>query len=166
MSWINKKLMDELDRKIMLELMRDSRQSLIELARKTSTTRQTVAKRIARMRMSGLWFTIKPDPKDFGLNLKAYILLRISPKGDVRRKCERLVKKIPNVQEFHYLLGHQDAILEVMARDHAELSRLIKRIHKVVGVKETSTLVVRETVKDDPAAPFFGVERPSLKEEM
>ena len=44
-----------------------------------------------------------------------------------------------------------------MVKDDKELTNLIKKIHRLKGVRETETFIVHSTVKDDPKDPFVQV---------
>lgn len=148
-----------LDKKILLELIKDSEQSLSEIARKAGTTRQTVAKKIKQLKESEAVGPPTPrlDPEKFGLTTKAYIFLREDPRGELRKKDEEAIKKFYQVSEFYRLFGRYSAVLEVWVKDSKELTSLVKRIHKLKGVRETETFIVHSTVKNEPEAPFVGI---------
>jgi DNA-binding Lrp family transcriptional regulator len=148
-----------LDRKILLQLIKNSEQTFLELARKVGTTRQTIAKKIKQLKESG---TIGPptprlDPEKFGLTTKAYIFLREDPRSELRRKDEEAIKKFHQVSEFYRLFGRYSAVLEVLVKNSKELTNLVKRIHKLEGVRETETFIVHSTVKNKPEAPFVKI---------
>jgi Lrp/AsnC family leucine-responsive transcriptional regulator len=149
--------MKELDKKILLQLIKNSEQPVREIAKKVAASRQTVAKKIEQLKVSGVIksFTVRLDPEKFGLGTKAYILLREDPRAELRRSDEEAVRRFHQVSEFYRLFGRYSAILEVWVRDSKELTALIKKIHKLKGVRETETFIVHSTVKDKPEAPFI-----------
>jgi len=148
--------MRDIDRKILLQLLKDSRQPTVEIAKKLGVTRQTVAKKIELFKKDGTIdaFTARLDPEKFGFTIKAYILLREEPKVELRRKNERTIKQFPQVAEFYRIFGRYSAVLELLAKNEKELARLVKRIHRLKGVMETETLIVHTTLKNDPKSPF------------
>lgn len=153
--------MRDLDRKILLQLIKNSEQPVREIAEKVGASRQTVAKKIEQLKAAGMInsFTVKLSPEKFGLRTKAYILLREDPKGELRRKNETAVKQFHQVTEFYRLFGRYSAVLEVLVKDSGELTRLVKRIHRLKGVRETETFIVHSAVKDEPEAPFLRILR-------
>ena len=155
---LNKK-MRELDQKILLQLLKNSEQPIREIATKVGASRQTVAKKIERLKATGVItsFTAKLNPEKFGLTTKAYIFLREDPRVEVRRKSEQAIEKFHQVLGLHRLFGRYSAILEVLTKDKEELTRLIRRIHRLKGVRETETFIVHTTVKDQPEEPFLEV---------
>ncbi len=146
--------MEELDKKILLELVEDSRKPIYQIAKKVGASRQTVARRIEKLRLRGVKLTVSVNPLEFGLRVKAYILMRLDPRPEVRKHFEKRVRKLPQIAELHYLLGPKDAVLEVFAESNEEIGALVKKLHKLPGVRETETFVVHSTVKE---------ERPFLK---
>ena len=148
--------MRELDRKILLQLLRDSRQSVVQLARRVGASRQTVARRLRQLRKLGVIesFTARLDPEKLGLGTRAYIFLREVPRAEVRRKNEDVIKKLRQVSGFHRLFGEYSAILEVRIKNSRELTALVKRIHGLRGISGTETFIVHSTVKDRPEEPF------------
>lgn len=144
-------------KKILLHLIKDGGQSLSRIAKKTGTTRQTVAKKIKQLKESGMMGPLTPrlEPRKFGLATKAYIFLREDPRGELRRKDEETIRRFHQVSEFYRLFGRYSAILEVLVKDNKELTAFIKKIHKLKGVRETETFIVHSTVKNKPEEPFI-----------
>ncbi|RLF16553.1 MAG: hypothetical protein DRJ97_00685 [Thermoprotei archaeon] len=149
-------MLRKLDRELIAKLMEDSRTPIYRLAEELGVSRQAVAKHMERLRSQGLVkFTVIPDVKSLGPVLKAYVLVRIAPSDEVRGRFESKVRRLKQVSQLHYVYGRFDALLEVIVRDHEELSKLIKSLHKVGGVLETETYIVRETIKDKLQDPIL-----------
>jgi len=158
--------MNELDRKILLQLIKNSEQPVTEIAKKVGASRQTVAKKIKQLKEEGIIasFTAKLSPEKFGLSTKAYILLHEDPREELRRKNMAAIQQFPQVTEFYRLFGRYSAILEVLIRDSKDLTKLIKRIHKLKGMRETETFIVHSAVKNVPEAPFVHALKSKLRE--
>jgi DNA-binding Lrp family transcriptional regulator len=155
--------MKKTDKKILLQLMLDAQQPVSEIAKKVGVTRQTVAKKITRLRESGIInsFTIRLNPERIGLGMKAYIFLREDPKTELRRRNEVSIKRLRQVSKFYRLFGRYSAILEAWVKDDKELTNLVKKIHHLKGVRETETFIVHSTVKDEPEEPFAKILKSS-----
>ncbi|RLF09969.1 MAG: hypothetical protein DRJ98_07145 [Thermoprotei archaeon] len=142
-------MLRKLDREIIVKLMEDSRSPIYRIARELGVSRQAVAKRLEKLKREGMVkFTAIPDPKSLGLMLKAYILVRVAPGDEVRSRFENKVKRLRQVSQVHYVYGRFDVLIEVLVKDHDELSRLVKSLHRLKGVLETETYIVREPIKD------------------
>jgi DNA-binding Lrp family transcriptional regulator len=151
--------MRELDRKILLQLIEDSEQPISRIAKKVGASRQTVAKKIKGFKKSGVVsaFAVRLNPEKFELGTRAYVFLREDPRTEARRRNERAIRRLHQVTRFHRLFGRYSAVLEVLAKDGEELTKLVKKIHGLKGVRETETFIVHSTVKDRPESPFVEV---------
>ncbi|MFN4133915.1 MAG: Lrp/AsnC ligand binding domain-containing protein, partial [Candidatus Hadarchaeales archaeon] len=89
-----------------------------------------------------------------GLNVHAYILLNEVPNAAMRKQDETVIRKISQVRNFHRVFGRFSAILEIWARDEGELGEIVKRIHKLKGIRETETFIVHTSIKTDSTEPF------------
>ena len=151
--------MRDSDKKILLQLIKNSEQPVREIAEKVGASRQTVAKRIEQLKATGaiISFTARLNPEKFGLTTKAYILLREDPQGELRKKNEAVIKQFHQVTEFYRLFGRYSAVLEVLVKGSRELTKLVKQIHRLKGVRETETFIVHSVAKNAPEAPFIKV---------
>jgi len=149
----------DLDKRIILQLLRDCRQPLFHIAKNVGATRQTVAKKIDQLCNSGLISSFAPklEPEKFGLSIQAYVFMREDPRSDLRRENEEVIKGFPEVSEFHRIFGKYDSIIKVLVEDKEELTNLVKRLHKLSGVRETETFIVHSTIKNKPEDPFMKV---------
>lgn len=157
--------MKDIDRRILLQLLKDSKQPVIEIAKKLGITRQTAAKKIEQFKNDGTIeaFTARLDPKRFGLAIKAYILIREEPDVELRKKNEKIMKQFPQATEFYRIFGRYSAVLELLVKDERELSKIVKRIHRLKGIRETETLIVHSTIKNVPESPFVHLLSSSKK---
>jgi len=136
--------------------MENSRKPIYKLAQELGVSRQTLSKRLKKLEKEfSLRYTALPDLSKLGLNLKAYIMVRVLPSDEARRRVESKVKKLRQIAQAHYVYGHHDMLLEVLVRDRDELSKVIDSIHRIDGVIETETLIVREVVKYKPSDPII-----------
>lgn len=151
--------MRELDKKILIQLIKNSEQPVREIAEKVGASRQTVAKKIEQLKATGAItsFTARLNPEKFGFGTKAYIFLREDPRTELRKKNEAAIRQFYQVTEFYRLFGRYSAVLEVLVKDSKALTKLVKRIHRLKGVRETETFIVHSVVKNVPEAPFIQV---------
>lgn len=148
-------VMKEIEKRLLLELLKDSSLPVSELARRVGISRQTASKKIKEMKKRGLSFTVKVNPSELGLETRAYVFISEDPHEEVRRKNERVILGIPHVSEFHRIFGRYSAVMVVMVKSPEELKEVVKKIHDLEGVRETETFIVHSTIKDDPYAPLL-----------
>ena len=145
-----------LEKKIILQLLEDGRQTLLQIAKNVGATRQTVAKKLEQLCSSGLITSFAPnlEPEKFGLVIQAYIFMREDPRSDLREKNESVIKGFDQVSEFHRVFGKYDSIIKVLTKNNKELTDFVKELHALSGVRETETFIVHSTIKNKPEDPF------------
>jgi len=151
-------MINEKDKKILRELLKNGRISFADLGRKVHMTRQSVYSRMKSLQHKGIIrnFTVNVDKKKLGLNIIAYILMDAELKALKSKQIEDLIK-LPQITEVHHIFGRHSIILEVRAKDMDELSGLIKRIHEFPYIRRTETLIAHTTRKFMPQHPAIGV---------
>lgn len=149
--------MNQNDRSVLVELLKDGRAKISEIAGKTGLSRQTTSKKIHELRERGIIksFTVEPDEYKIGLEERAYIVATLEPESESRRKLIRKVKELNEVSQVYFLFGRFDLILEVITADEKRLDEFIQKVHGFEAVKDTETLICRETVKAEPKDPFL-----------
>ena len=152
-------MLNNTEKKIILQLLKDARQPYRRIAKNVGVTRQTVAKKTEQIVKAGLIrsFLPKLNPEKFNLNLQAYIFMREDPRSDLRNNNAEVINGFHEVSEFHRVFGKYDSVIEALVKDKNELSDLVKKLHKLNGVRETETFIVYSTVKDKPEDPFLNV---------
>jgi DNA-binding Lrp family transcriptional regulator len=140
---------DETDRKILSELLRDCRRSYRAIARKAGTSVGTVLNRIRRMEKSG---TIKAyaaildhEKLDYQLTVIAEITVS---KGKLL-EMEEAISKLPNTCAVYDVTGLTDAVVIAKFHSRGELSKFTKGLLAMPFVNRTNTHVVLTTVKED-----------------
>ena len=141
--------LDELDWRILIELARDSRQSLRSLAKKLKVSISTISSRVRRLEKCGIikGYTVVVDYEKLGLDLTAIIEITIS-RGQLLA-VEREIAAMPGVFAVYDVTGLTDAIAIARVRNRKELNDLVKGILSMEYVERTNTRVVLNTVKED-----------------
>ncbi|HEU5329332.1 MAG TPA: Lrp/AsnC family transcriptional regulator [Thermomicrobiales bacterium] len=136
--------LDQLDLAIARALERDSRMSLLELARQVGASRPTVSERLARLVEQGVirGFHARLDYHRLGYPITAFVGLSTqqSPSEvDVVHELER----IPEIEEIHAVTGRIDLLLKVRARSTEHLRQLLTfKIQALPNVTRSETMIV------------------------
>lgn len=132
---------DELDARLIRLLATDPRVGVLEASRRLGVARGTVQARLDRLLARGVVRGFGPDvdPVALGFSVLAFATLEIA-QGRGRDVAAHL-KAIPEVLEAHTITGPGDLLLRVVARDNADLQRVIDRIVEVDGIVRTSTVI-------------------------
>jgi DNA-binding Lrp family transcriptional regulator len=142
-------MFDELDRKIIRELLADSRLSYRQIARRIGISPGTVLKRIKRLEGVGIikYYTVVLDHEKLGYDLAAIIELTIS-KGKLI-DVEKEIAKYRSVLGVYDVTGTTDAIILAKFKTRRELNNFVKKILAMELVERTNTRVILNTIKED-----------------
>lgn len=149
-------MIDKKDKKILVELLRNGRESFADLARSCKMTRQSVFSRMKALKRKGIIknFTVELDQQKLGLEIRAYILISADPLGKFREKATKALMDIPQISQIHILFGRFDFLVEVMVKDMNELSQLLSKIHELEMINKTETMIVYKNIKYDIQHPI------------
>ncbi len=140
---------DQVDKRILSELLADSRQSFRQIARKIGISPGTVLKRIKKLETSGIlkYYTVILDHEKLGYDLAAIIELTIS-KGKLI-DVEKEIAKHKNVLGVYDVTGTTDAIILAKFKTRRELNNFVKKILAMEFIERTNTRVILNTIKED-----------------
>ena len=142
-------MFDETDKKILRELLADSRQSFRQIARKIGVSVGTVLKRIKKLETEGIikYYTVMLDHEKIGYDLAAIIELTIS-KGKLM-DVEKEIAKERNVLAVYDVTGTTDAMILAKFKNRKELNSFVKKLLRIEFIERTNTHVILNTIKED-----------------
>lgn len=140
---------DNTDRKILSEVLRDCRKSYRAIARKTGTSVGTVLSRIRRMEKNGVikGYTAILDHEKLDYQLTVIAEITVS-KGKLL-EMEEAISKLPSTCAVYDVTGLTDAVVVAKFHNRDELSKFTKSLLAMPFVDRTNTHVVLTTVKED-----------------
>jgi Lrp/AsnC family transcriptional regulator for asnA, asnC and gidA len=140
--------MDELDRRLMIELAKDARQSSAELSSKLDVSATTVRRRIRQLQDRRIiTLAAIPDPLQLGYNLTAIIALEVDL-NKIDRVAESLATR-ENVRYVSLCTGNHDIFIGAWFRSSAELKQFVKDyIGDLPGIRKTETFIVLDVIKE------------------
>ncbi len=146
---------DELDRKILYELSKNSRESFRQIARRLGVSIATVINRVKRLEEDGIikGYTVSIDAEKLGYDLTAVIEVSVS-KGKLAEVENEIAKKA-NVISVYDITGQTDVIVIARFRNRKELNSFVKALLSMEFVEHTNTRVVLSTVKEDLSLPYI-----------
>lgn len=135
--------MDPIDRDILSVLERDARVSFKDLAERVGLSANAVAERVRKLQDQGVitGFKAEVDPSAFGLNLRALIEVKLEASTTAAR-FEALAAATPGVVRALITTGKYDLLLEVIARDQADLHRIIEELRAGGLTRDTYSRVI------------------------
>ena len=149
--------LDGIDRRLLLELRRDGRASVNELARLANVSRSTAYQRLERLRSQGVLGDTTTDvaPESVGLDVAAMILIDLE-QGSWRDLLDEL-RSLPGLEHLAFTTGAFDAMALVRVSGvHALRDVVLDHLLALDSVRSTQTVFVLDEWRADPVAAALG----------
>jgi Lrp/AsnC family transcriptional regulator, leucine-responsive regulatory protein len=147
--------LDLIDIRLLQELQTDADRSNVELARIVDLSPAATLHRVRRLKESGIVRDIvaRLDPSTAGFPLQVYVLVSLERHDDAsHRRFRQSVAAMPEVISADWVTGETDAMLIVVAKEVAQLQRVLVRLSTRGGAARVTTLLRLEELK--PASPL------------
>ncbi|MHA1578760.1 MAG: Lrp/AsnC family transcriptional regulator [Candidatus Freyarchaeota archaeon] len=140
---------DDVDRKILKELLKNSRQSHREIAKKIGVSVGTVVSRTKKMEGAGIikGYTVVLDHEKLGYDLTVVTEIIVS-RGKLL-EVDREISKNPSTCAVYDVTGTVDGIIIAKFKNRDELSNFTKSLLSIPYVERTNTHVVLNTIKEN-----------------
>ena len=148
--------LDDVDLRLLEELEKNADRPNVELARIVGLSPAATLKRIRRLKDEGVIREIRArlDTNTLGFPLQVYVMCTLDQHDErANRRFEAAVKKIPNVVRADWVTGETDALLQVVARDVAELQQVLMLLSSGAGASRILTLLRLEELKAPSPLP-------------
>ena len=144
---------------LLAELQVDADRTNVELARLVGLSPAATLNRVRRLKESGVirHIAARLDPAQAGFPLQVYVsvtLARHDPRAN--RVFEDAVRAMPQIIAADWVAGEIDVMLLVVARDVAELQRVLVRL-STRGAQRLTTLLRLEELKPTSPLPVMPV---------
>ena len=148
---------DELDRRILVQLQRDSDLPLDDVADRVGLSRNAVWRRIKALETKGI-ITGRVAILDAGqlsLGLTVYLSIRTTNhQPDWLDKFARAVAQMPEIQGAYRMSGELDYLVRVRVADVAGYDRFYQRLIRKIDMSDVSASFVMESLKDTTELPL------------
>ena len=147
--------LDLIDIRLLEELQADADRSNVELARLVGLSPAATLHRVRRLKESGIVRSVvaRLDPAEAGFPLQVYVSVTLERHGDTAyRRFRETIRDMPEVISADWVTGETDAMLLVVAREVAQLQRVLVRLSTRGGAARAMTLLRLEELK--PASPL------------
>src|SRR3954453_15136436 len=138
-SSLDRQTADEIDRRILGELMPERRVSFAELGRRVNLSPPAVAERVQRLERAGgiTGYRAELAPRALGYQLTA--IVRIKPAPGRLPRVPELAEEVREVSECHRITGEDCFFLKVHLRSIDELGTILDRF---LAYGETTTSLI------------------------
>jgi Lrp/AsnC family transcriptional regulator, leucine-responsive regulatory protein len=149
---------DDRDRAILRELMRDGRLTNADLAERVHLSPSACLRRVRALEESGLiaGYAMLLDPTAAGLSGAAFISVTLDQQGRAALdRFEAQVRRHAEIIECYLLAGAADYLLRVAYRDAHDFERIhTEIITRLPGVSRVQSTMTLRTVKKTTALPL------------
>jgi DNA-binding Lrp family transcriptional regulator len=141
--------LDDIDRRLLGELLKDSKRSYRELARAIGVSAATVINHVQRLESAGVIkdYSVRLDHERLGYELTVITEITVS-KGKLL-ETEEEIAKISNACAVYDVTGLTDAMVVAKFKSRSDLSEFTKKLLAMPYVERTNTHVVLTTMKED-----------------
>ena len=151
--------MDIKDSKVLMELQKNSKRKVTEIAKDTGLPISTTHLRIKKLEKLGIIKSYRAliDYIKIGRPITAFVNVIISSEKSVKEIAKKLAN-VEGVEEVHATSGQFDIIAKVRLSSTEELGNFIfekeKGVRSWEGVERTETMIVFETISENsPITP-------------
>lgn len=140
---INQEILDEFDKKILLQLEKDGRKAYSEIAKFLNISNTMVHQRVNRMKRIGILkgAGIILDERKLGYEWSAFTGLVLQEDSDSKAIIEAL-KDIPEVTECYYITGQYTLYIRIVAKSSEHMrSVLYDKIDHITGILKTESMI-------------------------
>lgn len=143
--------MDENDKKILTELISNSRMPISKISSKTGIPDSTVSNRIKKLENNNIieQYTTIINPEAIGIKVIAMII--IQTETEKHENVEIELPKLDKVSQVYSISGEYDILIKVWAHTLEELKDIVNsEIRTIDGIEELRELIVMEKLKEEP----------------
>jgi Lrp/AsnC family transcriptional regulator for asnA, asnC and gidA len=140
---INENLLDDYDKKILIQLEKDGRKPYSEIAKNLKISNTMVHQRVTRMKKIGILkgAGIILDERKLGYEWSAFTGLVLKEDSDSKTIIEEL-RKIPEVTECYYITGQYTLYIRIVAKSNEHMrSVLYDKIDHISGILKTESMI-------------------------
>ncbi|MBR9677050.1 Lrp/AsnC family transcriptional regulator [Candidatus Woesearchaeota archaeon] len=130
----NKMLIDSKDKKILKALTQDGRMSISQLAKTTGLQRDSIARRLKKLKKEKVILNIIPiiDPVSLGYPNIASLLIRVKAGEDSKKKFQQKMVANEFVTYISKLIGKYDFYCSFIYEDTHHLNSIVKEIKSYI----------------------------------
>ncbi|CCH72433.1 Lrp/AsnC family transcriptional regulator [Nostocoides australiense] len=147
---------DELDARLITVFTENPDVGVLGASRILGVARGTVQARLERLEQRGVIRSFAPtlDPAALGFPVTAFCMLEIRQRQGHSPVVDHL-KEIPEVLEVHSITGTGDLLVRVVAKDNADLGRVIDTVLDEVHVIRANTSISLVTHLEHRTGPLL-----------
>jgi len=135
---------DKIDERIIEFLVKDSRESFVDIGKKLKLSESAVRRRVKNLVDNGTIkrFTIEVGEKNA---TSAIVLISVDSTIDTAKVSSKLTK-LEGVKTIYEITGQYDISVIISAPNIADINNSIDGLRKIPGVIDTNTVIILKTI--------------------
>jgi len=149
--------LDQTDRRILAELQRDGSLSNAELAERVGLSTTPCWRRVRLLEEQGYirGRVALLDRDRLNVGVTVFVSIKTARhEADWLDTFARVVRDLPEVQEFHRMSGEVDYLMKVVVPDIAAYDRFYKRLIAEIDLSDVSSSFAMEEIKNTTELPL------------
>ncbi len=134
--------LDDLDRRLLSLLRANSRESVVNLARRLGVTRATVDSRLKRLVDSGVIVGFSVRVRDPAAASVVRAVMLIAVEGRNTREVIRSLRGVPQIAALHTTNGRWDLVAEISCDGLASFDETLGTIRGIDGIRDSETSIL------------------------
>src|SRR6266550_8485509 len=150
--------LDNIDRRILRNLLGDGRMTNVELARRAGISAPPCLRRVRALEEAGIIRGYHADvaPEALGYTVTVFAQVGLASQADADLKAfESLVAAWPEVREAYMLAGETDFLLKIVAPDWDSYQRFLSaKLTAAPNVSHVKSALMLRLSKNEPGVPI------------
>jgi DNA-binding Lrp family transcriptional regulator len=150
--------LDGYSRALLDQLMRDSRQTVQQLADAVGLSASPCWKRIKDMEAAGVirGYTALVDPETVGLGLRVVVEANLDQhREDKVRQFEKAIAAVPQIVQCHSTTGESDYVMTVLVADIKQFEQFLHdTLLRLPGITHVRSRIVLKELKSEVRLPL------------
>lgn len=149
--------MDEIDRKILIQLQKDATISIAELATRVGLSSTPCWRRVRQLQEAGVIRrqVALLDPKKINLGTIVFVAIRMTRhNAEYSAHFQEVVSGLPEVVEFYRLAGQIDYLLKVLVPDIDAFDQFYQRLIEKIELQDITSMFAMEEIKSTQQLPL------------
>lgn len=149
-------VLDKMDREILNVMLRDKTNNLTKVAAVVNLSKSAVEKRVKRLMKEGFLkgFIPQIDKSSLPGAVTAFSLIRAKYGPKYSENIGKELAKIDGVCGVYFVLGDNDFIVIIKAKDSKELNAIVNKFALIKNVERSNTIMSLSTEYED-ISKFF-----------
>jgi Lrp/AsnC family leucine-responsive transcriptional regulator len=142
---------NSLDKKILSTIFDLKDMNLSTVSKKVGVSKSTVHNRLKKLKSGEYINGVIPliDRSFLSKSITAFSMINARYGPEYAEEVGKRISKIKGIWAVYFVLGSNDFVALIRARDKSELEKIVNELSKTEGVERSETIMALNTLKED-----------------